>query len=251
MASASLAACSALGLAAAALARTGFARWALLLAGGALLRRSLSGHCPLYQHLDLDRRHGRSGVPGNRGTRVESSVEIACPAETLFSFWRKLEQLPSVMRHVKSVEQRGGKRSHWKVAGPARQTVEWDAEIINEEDGRFIAWRSLPGASVSNAGSVWFEPTNGGATRVKVALEFDPPAGALGVAVAGTARKFPGSGSGGRLGALQRVRRVRTEIFRVSAVGKPRARESCRCSKKCNRTRKPCIRDTRSRRFQR
>ena len=52
-----------LGLAAAALARAGFARWALLLPGGALLRRSLSGHCPLYQHLDLDRRHGRSGVP--------------------------------------------------------------------------------------------------------------------------------------------------------------------------------------------
>ena len=48
-----------LGLAAAGLARGGFARWALLLVGGALLRRGLSGHCPLYQQLDLDRRHGR------------------------------------------------------------------------------------------------------------------------------------------------------------------------------------------------
>lgn len=172
------------GLTAAGLARGGMTRWALLLAGGALLRRSLTGQCPVYQHLDLDRRHGRSGVPGNRGTRVEASVEIHCPAETLFAFWRNLEQLPRVMRHVKSVEQRGTKRSHWQIAGPAGQTLKWDAEIINEEEGRFIAWQSLPGAIVSNAGSVWFEPANGGVTRVKVAFEFDPPAGALGVAVA-------------------------------------------------------------------
>lgn len=173
-----------LGLTGAGLAREGLTRWALLLLGGALLRRSFTGRCPVYQHLELDRRHERSGVPGNRGTRVEASIEIQCPAEELFAFWRNLEQLPRVMRHVESVEQRGGKRSHWRVAGPAGQTVEWDAEIINEEEGRFIAWQSLPGATVSNAGSVWFEPGAGGATRVKVAFEFDPPAGALGVTVA-------------------------------------------------------------------
>ncbi len=172
------------GLTAAGLARRGLSRWALLLVGGALLRRSLTGRCPLYHHLELDRRHGRSGVPGNRGTRVEASVEILCPAETLFAFWRNLEQLPRVMRHVKSVEQRGGTRSHWKVAGPAGQTLEWDAEIINEEEGRLLAWQSLPGATVRNAGSVWFEPTDGEATRVKVALEYDPPAGTVGVAIA-------------------------------------------------------------------
>ena len=78
----------------------------------------------------------------------------------------------------------GAKQSHWKIVGPGGWIWEWDAEIINEEEGRLIAWQSLPGAAVSNAGSVWFEPTSGGATRVKVAFEFDPPAGALGVAVA-------------------------------------------------------------------
>lgn len=171
-------------LTAAGLARGGLTRWALLMAGGALLRRSFTGRCPVYQHLDLDRRHGHSGVPGNRGTRVEASVEIECPSGALFEFWRNLEQLPRVMQHVKSVEQRGAKRSHWKLAGPAGRTLEWDAEIINEEEGRLIAWQSLPGATVSNAGSVWFEPSPSGTTRVKVAFEFDPPAGVLGVAVA-------------------------------------------------------------------
>jgi uncharacterized membrane protein len=173
-----------LGLAAAGLASRGPARWFLLVASGLLLRRSVTGHCDLYEKLELDKRHDRPGVPGNRGQRIEASVEIQRPAETLFRFWRNLEQLPQVMRHVQSVEEYGTKRSHWKVAGPAGRTLEWDAEIVNEEDGRLIAWQSLPGASVRNAGSVWFEPTASGLTRVKVALEFDPPAGALGTAVA-------------------------------------------------------------------
>jgi len=172
------------GLAAAALSRGGLTRWVLMLAAGALVRRAISGQCPLYHRLELDKRHDRSGVPGNRGKRIEASVEIQCQAGPLFAFWHNLEQMPRVMRHVKSVEQHGGKRSHWKVAGPAGRTFEWDAEIINEEEGRFLAWQSLPGATVRNAGSVWFEPADGGGTRVKVALEYDPPAGAVGVAIA-------------------------------------------------------------------
>lgn len=182
-----------LALTAAGFSRNGFTRWALLLAGGALLRRGFAGHCPVYERLDLDRRHGRSGVPGNRGKRIEASVEINCPADRLFAFWRDLEQLPQVMRHVESVEQRSANRSHWKVTGPAGRKLEWDAEIINERENRLIAWQSLPGSTVSNAGSVWFEPSAGGQTRVKVALEFDPPAGAVGAAVAGFLGNSPES----------------------------------------------------------
>ena len=172
------------GLAAAGLSVNGLTRWALLLLGGLLVRRSVTGHCDVYHHLELDKRHDRAGVVGNRGKRIEASVEILRSPEVLFRFWRDLAQLPRVMRHVQSVEPRGKRVSHWKVAGPAGRTFEWDAEIINEHENRLIAWRSLPGASVSNAGSVWFEPAGQHATRVKVALEFDPPAGSLGVAIA-------------------------------------------------------------------
>lgn len=51
-----------LGLALAGLANGGVIRWALLFAGAMLLHRSLTGQCPLYKRLDLDRRHERSGV---------------------------------------------------------------------------------------------------------------------------------------------------------------------------------------------
>jgi uncharacterized membrane protein len=172
------------GFAAAALSHTGAKRWTLALAAGALVGPAISGRRKFYQPRALGNRHDHSSVSGNRGKRIEASIEIGCPAKTLFEFWRNLEQIPRVMRHVKSVVPDGGKRSPWKVGGPMGQTFEWDAEIINEEEGRFLAWQSLPGDTVSNAGSVWFEPSNAETTRIKVALGFDLPAGAVGMVVA-------------------------------------------------------------------
>ena len=40
--------------------------------------------------------------------------------------------------------------------------MEWDAVIHNEIDDELIAWRSLPGADVNNAGSVHFTPLGSG-----------------------------------------------------------------------------------------
>jgi uncharacterized membrane protein len=115
---------------------------------------------------------------------MEESIEVRCSPDVLYRFWRDLEELPRVMRHVESVQQLSDRRSHWKVKAPAGMTVEWDAEIINEMEGRLIAWQSLPGAAVRSAGSVRFEPKDEGITRVKVAFEYDPPAGAFGAMIA-------------------------------------------------------------------
>lgn len=164
--------------------RHGLIKWALVGLGAALIQRAWTGHCAWYQHLQRDRHHPASGVPGNSGIRVEQSIDIRCPSDVLYRFWRNLEELPRVMRHVKSVECLPNQQSHWRVTGPLGQTIEWDAEIINAHEGRLIAWQSLPGAKVRNAGSVWFEPKVAGTTRVKVAFEYDPPAGAIGALLA-------------------------------------------------------------------
>jgi uncharacterized membrane protein len=173
------------GLAVAGLSRGGWAGLLLVGLGGMFIRRGVVGRCLAYEHLGINARSSRPGVPGDRGHRVEAAVEIACPAARLFAFWRKLENLPQVMRHVKSVEVHDVRYSHWKIEGPAGRTFEWDAEIINEAEGRLIAWQSLPGAMIAHAGSVWFEPAADANTRVKVALEFDSPGGRAGIAVAG------------------------------------------------------------------
>src|SRR5260370_41342729 len=63
--------------------------------------------------------------------------------------------------------------------------VEWEAEIINDKNNEMIAWRSVPGSQVDNAGSVHFQPAPAGkGTEVKVTLKYDPPAGKVGAAFA-------------------------------------------------------------------
>jgi uncharacterized membrane protein len=110
----------------------------------------------------------------------------------LYRYWRDFENLPRIMRHLKSVKKVDEKKSHWVVDAPMGRTVEWDAEIINDEPGSVIAWRSLAGAGVDNAGSVRFVPAPGNrGTEVRVNIDYIPPAGQVGAFVARLFGKNP------------------------------------------------------------
>jgi uncharacterized membrane protein len=116
---------------------------------------------------------------------VHRAVVINSTPEELYQFWRNFENLPQFMKHLESVEVIDERRSHWVAKGPAGATVEWDAEITADQPNRLIAWRSLEGADVPNAGSVRFEPAPGNrGTIVKVVMEYHPPAGILGATIA-------------------------------------------------------------------
>ena len=159
----------------------------LLFVGGLLVQRGVTGHCKLYDRLGVDTAHlsGERGVPGNRGIRVEKSIGVNLTPAQVFSYWRSLESLPAFMPHIKSVERTADGISHWTVKGPAGTQLEWEAEIINERPGEMLAWQSLPGADVQNAGTVRFQPlANGRKTHLTVVLQYQPPAGKLGAAVA-------------------------------------------------------------------
>jgi uncharacterized membrane protein len=158
-------------------------------AGGALIARGGSGHCPMYAAAGFNTAEGetdtRSALSGARGVNVEEVVTINAPAEQLFGFWRNLAQLPTFMSHLVSVHQMDYRRSHWVAKAPAGRTVQWDAEIINEIPGELIGWRTLDRADVVSAGSVRFKRATGGrGTEVHVRLQYDPPAGKVGATVA-------------------------------------------------------------------
>ena len=165
---------------------------ALALVGAALVHRGVTGHCNLYEAIGYGtagsaelRNMENVSVPGERGMKVEKSVTINRSPEELYAFWRNFENLPRIMNHLESVQVLGGNRSHWVAKAPAGTSVEWDAELYNEKENELIAWRSLEGSDVDNAGSVHFEKTPGGSgTVVRVVLKYDPPGGALGAAVA-------------------------------------------------------------------
>jgi uncharacterized membrane protein len=160
----------------------------MLLAGGEMVYRGLTGHCPVYQLVGLDTAQAAVGrnvsVPYEQGIRVEESISIGRPRLEVYDFWRNFENLPRFMQHLERVTVLDAERSHWVAKAPAGTAVEWDAEIINEEPGTRIGWRSLSGSQVPNAGSVQFLDDGAGGTLLKVELEYKPPAGLVGAAVA-------------------------------------------------------------------
>jgi uncharacterized membrane protein len=158
--------------------------------GGSLIYRGASGHCHMYRALGIDTAHGGQAQPTDyfeNGIHVEQAFTINQPAHDLYAFWHDFENLPRIMTHLRSVTVLGDRRSHWVANAPgiAGGKVEWDAEIINDEPDTVIAWRSLPGADVDNAGSVRFAPALGDrGTEVRVVLDYIPPAGRVGKWVA-------------------------------------------------------------------
>ncbi len=124
-------------------------------------------------------------VPSDEGVRVDKAVTIQRPVAQVYAFWRQLDNLPHFMRHVESVTIQDRIHSHWAIKTVAGKVLEWDSEIIEERDNEMLSWRSVPGADVDNAGSVWFTPIPGGqGTIVRVELKYVPPAGKTGALVA-------------------------------------------------------------------
>ncbi|MEG3977618.1 SRPBCC family protein [Microcoleus sp. herbarium8] len=175
-------------------------RWASLIGGGALVlfglsQRSLRGALLAVAGGGLAARglgvgEGlQSAADANQSIKVEKTVTIDKPADELYRFWRDFENLPRFMKHLKHVAVIDDKRSHWIASAPIGNSVEWDAEIVREEENRLIAWVSVEGADVENSGFVRFQPAPAGrGTEVKVAIEYNPPGGAI----AGAAAKLFG-----------------------------------------------------------
>ena len=157
--------------------------------GGSLLYRAATGHCHMYDALGIDSNQRDAGASPqayfNRSIQVCHSFTVNRTPWDLYAYWRKLENLPRILSYLESVTVIDDKRSHWVAKGPLDLTWEWDAEIINDEPNRLIAWRSLGNADVDNAGSVTFIPGPGDrGTEVKVVIDYIPTGGRFGQIIA-------------------------------------------------------------------
>jgi uncharacterized membrane protein len=158
-----------------------------VISGGAALAMAAAGYCPVHDALGINTARKGTADPADfydDGIHVEVRYTIAKPAAELFAFWRNFENLPRFMNHLKSVTCAGPNRSHWVAKGPAGVEVEWDAEIINEEPDRLISWRTIGKADVDSAGTVRFLEGREGGTEVHVNMDYIPPVGRVGKALA-------------------------------------------------------------------
>jgi uncharacterized membrane protein len=158
-----------------------------------IVTATIAGVTALNQYRKARRSDNRSDNQlGDGCVHLRESVTINRSPGELYQFWRNFENLPRFMNHLHEVQQTSNDQSRWIVSGPLGTRLEWTAEIINETPNKLIAWRSLEGGDVDSAGTVRFETTpDGRGTIVKVEMEYRPPAGKLGAAVA----KFLGAGA--------------------------------------------------------
>lgn len=148
------------------------------LASAGMLLRGVTGYCPGYAAMGVNKADTKDALAGTRGIHVRESITIEAPAEDIYRFWRSLDRLPEVMPHLERVEQLDLKRSRWTAKAFDAVPVTWEAEIINEVPYETIGWKTLPGETVQHAGSVTFKPSYGArGTEVRVHLQYAAPGG--------------------------------------------------------------------------
>jgi uncharacterized membrane protein len=94
--------------------------------------------------------------------RINEVVAINSTPQALYAFWRDIENLPRFMSHLQSISRTSERTSHWVARAPAGTTIEWDAEIVDDEPDVRIGWRTLPDSEVVHEGVVTFEPAASG-----------------------------------------------------------------------------------------
>lgn len=131
-------------------------------------------------------RLGKGDFRGASDITLTSHVTINRSPEDIYQYWRNFQNLPRVMSFIERVEPREGNIYHWVAKGPVGPTIEWDAEVVDDDPGELLAWRSIEGSDLHTWGTVVFSPREGDrGTEVAVTFHFCPPG-----PITGTLAKF-------------------------------------------------------------
>jgi uncharacterized membrane protein len=103
--------------------------------------------------------------------RIQKSIDVDCPLQTVYNQWTQFEEFPQFMEGVKHVQQLDDKRLHWdvEIAGTLK---EWNARITEQIPDQRIAWESEAGENTS--GVLSFQANGPGRTRIDVDLCYEP-----------------------------------------------------------------------------
>lgn len=116
--------------------------------------------------------------------QVTDMIIVKGDTAEVFSLWANFENFPHFMENIKSVVKTGDRTSHWVMEGPLGGSLEWDAETTRLEPHARIAWNSRDSGDITTSGQVVFTPLANGETQVTATLQYVPPAGKLGEAMA-------------------------------------------------------------------
>lgn len=146
------------------------------IAGTYLLLRGVTGFCLAYDRLGKKEIDFRT-----QNINIRTSLTVNRPRDQVYAFWRRLENLPLFMKHLKKVEVLDESRSEWTAAvSGGIGTITWTSEIVKDDPGDTLSWHSLPGSSVENAGKITFSDAWNAGTAVDIVISYHAPLGLLG-----------------------------------------------------------------------
>jgi uncharacterized membrane protein len=165
---------------------TGLRRFSLggamtAIAGGELLRRGITGHCNVYQKLNLHTAGGRR-LEGDRAqtdeTLITRAITIGKPADELYRLWRDPQMQRRMMEDFGEVTMSDPDHAHWTVRLPMGRRIEWDTQVVEDRPSEFLRWQAPPDSEMPIEGSVQFRPApRDWGTEVVLQVRFGPPGG--------------------------------------------------------------------------
>jgi uncharacterized membrane protein len=170
------------------LRRGTFGGLALSVLGGALAYRGFTGHCQAYEALNIDttgKRRADESEHVFHGVLVKHTMTVNRTPVEIYEFVKDPANHRQYMEDVESVRADADGTWRWAMKGPFGTTWQFRSRLINDEPGRLIAWKSLPGGDLENAGSIRLvQALDGRGTEVTIEVNYEPPAGSFGVAIA-------------------------------------------------------------------
>lgn len=117
-------------------------------------------------------------------SQVTHTLTVLASLPDVYNWWANFENFPMIMENIKAVTKTGERTSHWVLAGPLGLEVAWDAETTRLDENQRIAWNSKDNSALKTSGQVIFTALGSNETEITVTLQYTPPAGAAGEAVA-------------------------------------------------------------------
>jgi Predicted integral membrane protein len=152
------------------------------LLGGYIAYRGIAGNKTFAELCEWTNEQIASG----KALNIRVSMVINRPRSEVYRAWRNLSNLPIFMEHLTQVNEEDELTSDWEMRIPGGLgKLRWKAEIVKERQDEMIAWQSVEGSEIRNAGKVGFREALGGeGTMVDVVLTYHAPMGKPGEKIA-------------------------------------------------------------------
>lgn len=160
----------------------------LALASASLIARGTAGYCPVTAAMSRPQlRSGdtRAALAGTRGSHLAQVAIINASPDQVYRFWRDPVQLSRALPNSVQVHERNSQLWDWSLGTEGTPNLAtWTSEIIHDEPGKLLSWKTTGDSTIVSAGSITLRELTPNRTEVRVRMQYSPPMGKFGAAVA-------------------------------------------------------------------